>query len=110
MKKIGYLVIMGALVIGIIIGGLPVGFAIEPLVGISFLYFLLGIYILILDKKGSNSIRKDHPVLKEQKLKCYGECKIPIPASNGFVCLNCGCSLKPIHKERTTAFIPKENW
>ena len=71
MKNIGYLVIIGALAIGIIIGSVPVGFPIEPLVGISFGYFLLGIYILILDKKGSGRVPKmrNPPAPPERGLK-----------------------------------------
>jgi hypothetical protein len=71
MKNIGYLVIVGSLVIGIIIGNLPVGFPIEPLVGISFLYFLLGIYILALDKgkKGRVPKMRNPPAPPERGLK-----------------------------------------
>ena len=54
MKKIGYALIGLSLLIGTICGFLPVGFPVEPIVGLSFIYFLLGIYVLILDKNETN--------------------------------------------------------
>lgn len=54
MKKIGYALIVLSLLIGIICGFLPVGFPIEPIVALSFVYFLLGIYVLIIDKNETN--------------------------------------------------------
>ena len=54
MKKIGYALIGVSLLIGIICDFLPVGFPIEPIVGLSFFYFLLGIYVLIREKDETN--------------------------------------------------------
>ena len=54
MKKIGYALIGLSLLIGTISGFLPVGFPIESVVGLAFLYFLLGIYVLIREKDETN--------------------------------------------------------
>lgn len=54
MKKIGYALIGVSLLIGIICDFLPVGFPIEVVVGLAFLYFLLGIYVLIREKDETN--------------------------------------------------------
>ena len=54
MKKIGYALIGVSLLIGVICGFLPVGFPIEVVVGLSFFYFLLGIYVLIREKNETN--------------------------------------------------------
>jgi uncharacterized protein involved in cysteine biosynthesis len=50
MKKIAIALIVLSLILGFISDFLPIGFPIEPVVGLSFGYFLLGIYVLILSK------------------------------------------------------------
>jgi hypothetical protein len=50
MKKIGIGLMALSFVMGILSGHLPQGFPMEPFVALSFFYFLLGIYALILDK------------------------------------------------------------
>ena len=54
MKKIGYAVIGVSLLIGTVCDFLPVDFPIVPIVGLSFFYFLLGIYVLIREKDETN--------------------------------------------------------
>jgi hypothetical protein len=54
MKKIGIALIALSLVLGIISDYLPKSIPIEPIVALSFGYFLLGIYVLILSKNESN--------------------------------------------------------
>lgn len=50
MKKIGIALLFVSLVIGSVADSLPAGFPIEPIVFLSFGYFLLGIYVLIQSK------------------------------------------------------------
>lgn len=54
MKKIGYALIVLSLLIGVVSGFLPVNFSLEPVVVLSFFYFLFGIYVLILEKDETN--------------------------------------------------------
>ncbi|MFV8268456.1 hypothetical protein ACNQGP_00790 [Flavobacterium sp. GT2N3] len=53
MKKIGIALITLSLILGIITDYLPKSMPIEPIVALSFGYFLLGIYLLILTKNES---------------------------------------------------------
>lgn len=53
MKKIGYGLIVLSFLFGAITYFLPQGFPIEPVVGLAFFYFLLGIYTLIQEKNGT---------------------------------------------------------
>jgi hypothetical protein len=50
MKKIGIALIIISLILGIITDFLPQSIPIEPIVALSFGYFLLGIYLLILSE------------------------------------------------------------
>jgi hypothetical protein len=50
MKKIGIVLIVSSLMLGVVSDNLPIGFPIECVVALSFGYFLLGIYILIKSK------------------------------------------------------------
>jgi uncharacterized protein involved in cysteine biosynthesis len=50
MKKIGIALVVVSLTLGFISDYLPIGFPIEPVVGLAFGYFLLGIYVLIKSK------------------------------------------------------------
>jgi hypothetical protein len=50
MRKIGIALLFLSLVIGSVADSLPAGFPIEPVVGLAFGYFLLGIYLLIKSK------------------------------------------------------------
>jgi hypothetical protein len=50
MKKIGIALLVISLVLGVLSDYLPIGFPIEPFVGLAFGYFLLGIYLLIKSK------------------------------------------------------------
>lgn len=50
MKNIGIILIFISFLIGCIVDYLPKEFPIEPLVGIAFGYFLLGMALIILDK------------------------------------------------------------
>ncbi|MBC7748057.1 MAG: hypothetical protein H7Z76_05675 [Methylotenera sp.] len=50
MKKIGVILIIVSFLVGIITDFLPKEFPVEPLVGLAFGYFLLGILAIILDK------------------------------------------------------------
>jgi hypothetical protein len=50
MKKIGITLLVSSLILGIISDYLPIGFPIEPVVGLAFGYFLLSMYLLIKSK------------------------------------------------------------
>lgn len=50
MKKIGIVLIIAAFILGIVSDYLPKESSIEPVVGLSFFYFLLGLFILIKTK------------------------------------------------------------
>ena len=52
MKKIGIALVVLSLILGIVSDFLPQSMPIEPIVALSFGYFLLGVYVLILDKNG----------------------------------------------------------
>lgn len=115
MKKIGVLLIVAAIVLGILSDYLPKGFPIEPVVALSFAYFLLGMTLLILKsgefrfmrkipsppehlrpkKNGSVPRMRNPPAPPIKEGNCYLDCGDTYPSPGpDVICLNCGSSIK----------------